>query len=461
MSDFDPSAPSRACASCGRRVPRPVAVCRCGARLAAAASARSDARLHDGAADTGAGRTLMALAAAFGGLLLLAIWVWRPAPEPVNEFTAPPVRFVAAAADRDRDRDEAVDRDEDPLEDLSAPAPEEEEKAAAPEDPEPSTPPLEEMVRLVTPAIVQVETPGNRGTAFFVGPDTLITNVHVVGPSHTVTIRRSSGASSEARVQTRSSQFDIAVLKVFNPEPGQAVIRLGSAAAAQSGQEVVAIGSALGTLQNTVTRGIVSAVRQSGGATLVQTDAAVNPGNSGGPLLDRKGQAIGVTTMGYSGRQGLNFAVAAEHVQAVLEGRADGGSSSVAKGLEGLSPQLPSEAEQVRNSAAQQYEQAVGQLAGRADRVDSAWRQFRGSCYQGMVAGTYDREWFALFDANAMRGAVVTGCEGYFSEIRLEAGKIRDAVLAIDEAARRAGVYPGTLREVKRRHRLDYPGWDR
>lgn len=460
MSDFDPSAPSRACASCGRRVPRPVAVCRCGARLTSAASAHSGVHLHDGGEDTGAGRTLMALAATFGGLLLLAIWVWRPAPEPVNEFTVPAVRIVAAAADHARDV--AVEGDEDTLDALSAPASEEEEAAAAPEDPEPSTPPLEEMVRLVTPAVVQVETPGNRGTAFFVGPDTLITNVHVVGPSHTVTIRRSSGASSQARVQTRSSQFDIAVLKVFNPEPGQAVIRLGSAEAAQSGQEVVAIGSALGTLQNTVTRGIVSAVRQSGGAMLVQTDAAVNPGNSGGPLLDRKGQAIGVTTMGYSGRQGLNFAVAAEHVQAVLEGRADApGSSSVAQGLEGLSPQLPSEAEQVRNSAAQQYERAVGQLAERAERVDSAWRQFRGSCYQGMVAGVYDREWFALFDPNAMRGAVVTGCEGYFSEIRLEAGKIRDAVLAIDEAARRAGVYPGTLREVKRRHRLDYPGWDR
>ena len=67
---------------------------------------------------------------------------------------------------------------------------------------------------------------------------------------------------------------------------------------------------------------IVSAIRQTGEATLVQTDAAVNPGNSGGPLLDRAGTVIGITTMGYTDRQGLNFAVGIEHAGPLLEGRA-------------------------------------------------------------------------------------------------------------------------------------------
>ena len=181
------------------------------------------------------------------------------------------------------------------------------------------------------PAVVLVETSSGRGSGFFVSADTLITNVHVVGSNSSVTIRRMGGATAPARVAAASPEFDIAVLKISSPEAGQAVISLGSALNARVGQDVIAIGSALGTLQNTVTRGIVSALRQSGSATLIQTDAAINPGNSGGPLLDRAGVAIGITTMGYSGRQGLNFAVAADHAMALLEGRsvpAGGGRQS-------------------------------------------------------------------------------------------------------------------------------------
>ncbi len=71
-------------------------------------------------------------------------------------------------------------------------------------------------------------------------------------------------------------------------------------------------------LQNTVTRGIVSAVRQVGPVTLVQTDAAVNPGNSGGPVLDREGMVIGIATMAVKAGlgQGLSFAVAIDHATA-------------------------------------------------------------------------------------------------------------------------------------------------
>ena len=96
---------------------------------------------------------------------------------------------------------------------------------------------------------------------------------------------------------------------------------------ARVGQEVIAIGSALGVLSNTVTRGIVSAVRQVGAVTLVQTDAAINPGNSGGPLLDRQGMVIGVNSMtvGQAGGEGVAFAVAIDHVTQLLDsGRALG-----------------------------------------------------------------------------------------------------------------------------------------
>src|SRR5205809_1676816 len=111
-------------------------------------------------------------------------------------------------------------------------------------------------------------------------------------------------------------------MRVSNPDPNQPALRLGSGMQARPGQEAMALGSPLG-LQNTVTRGIVSAVRQVGALTLVQTDAAINPGNSGGPLLGRNGEVIGITTMSMRSAvaQGLSFAVAIDHAEALLAGQ--------------------------------------------------------------------------------------------------------------------------------------------
>ena len=88
-------------------------------------------------------------------------------------------------------------------------------------------------------------------------------------------------------------------------------------------QEVIAIGNALGAFSNTVTRGIVSAIRKTDSVTLIQTDAAINPGNSGGPLLDRSGQVIGINSMSLvrTGPQGLGFAIAIDHAVQILNGQ--------------------------------------------------------------------------------------------------------------------------------------------
>ncbi len=69
---------------------------------------------------------------------------------------------------------------------------------------------------------------------------------------------------------------------MYNPDPNQQLLTLGTASSLRVGQEVIAVGSALGVLPNTVTRGIVSALRRAGDLVLIQTDAAINPGNSGG-----------------------------------------------------------------------------------------------------------------------------------------------------------------------------------
>jgi S1-C subfamily serine protease len=322
---------------------------------------------------------------------------------------------------------------------------------------------LEEVVSRVMPAVVLVETSEGRGSAFFVSPDTLVTNVHVVGRNSSVTLKRLGGAATVAMVAARSPEFDLAVLKVAAPQPNQPTIALGSAQQLRVGQDVIAIGSALGTLQNTVTRGIVSGLRRTGSALLVQTDAAVNPGNSGGPLLDRDGVAIGVTTMGYTDRQGLNFAVAADHARNVLEGRpSPPPPAGAASGLvPQLSPAVPSDAERARLEGTRAYEDALTQLARRADSLDRYWQRFREDCYQGAIVGNFDRPWFALFDGRAMQGKVPSGCSNAFSDLTREARDIREAIATAEAAAHRAGVYPGVRREGRRRVRLDHPDFDR
>jgi S1-C subfamily serine protease len=348
----------------------------------------------------------------------------------------------------------------DPAPDLAVAPPNAEPAGVPPAADTPAA--LEDLIVRVMPAVVTIQTPTSRGSGFFVAPDTLITNVHVVGTESTVTIRRSNGTTTTARVQTTSPAFDIAVLKVFDVQSNQAIIPLGTAASARIGEEVIAIGTPLGFLQNTVSRGIVSGLRDVGGATLVQTDAAINPGNSGGPLLNRSGVAIGVIKSGYVGSDGLSFAVAADHARAALEGRADpAGASTESTPYRALSPAVASPADQRRIDATRVYEDAVAQLAQRADALDRQWTSFAARCYQGRIVGTFDRPWFALWDPRAMQGVVAPGCVPYFDDLRREATDVQHAVATAEEAARQADIYPGVRRQTLKRHKLDYAGWNR
>jgi S1-C subfamily serine protease len=323
------------------------------------------------------------------------------------------------------------------------------------------TPPaLEDLISRVMPAVVTIQTPSSRGSGFFVTPDTVITNVHVVGTDSTVTIRRSNGTTTTARVQTTSPAFDIAVLKVLGVLSNQVILPLGTAASVRVGEEVIAIGTPLGFLQNTVSRGIVSGLREVGGATLVQTDAAINPGNSGGPLLNRDGAVIGVIKSGYVGNDGLAFAVAVDHARAVLAGRDDPlGAPTGSTEYQALSPAVAAPADQRRIEATHAYEEAIGQLARHADELDGQWASFTAQCYEGRIVGVFDRPWFALWDPRAMQGVVASSCVSFFNDFRRRATDIQQAVTAADEAARAADIYPGTRRDVLRRSRLDY--WTR
>ena len=389
----------------------------------------------------------MAVAAALAAVIGAAVWLHGPTPDPTGGATTPLAPAVSSKS--------SVQKLPELLVDAPTPA----APPAASVDVQPptadATPSLEDMIGRVMPAVVLVETGTGRGSGFFISRDMLLTNVHVVGTSGTVTIQRVSGVRESASVVAASRDFDVAVLKVSNPDPRQAVIAMGATDTTRVGEDVIAIGSALGTLQNTVTRGIVSAIRHSGNATLIQTDAAVNPGNSGGPLLDRNGTALGITTMGYRDSQGLNFAVSIDHAKALVDGRPEAPSAaSVPADTPGLSPAIASDTERARQNGSRLYVETIVRIATQADALDADWRQFRGSCYQTPIAGTFDREWLAALDARAMRDPISSGCKNWFALLAQQATLLRDGVVQATEAARRAGVYPGVQRDTLQKYRL-------
>ncbi len=157
------------------------------------------------------------------------------------------------------------------------------------------------------------------GTAFFVSEDgILLTNAHVVSDkSADYTVLTNDGKKYPAKVLARDTIRDLAILKVEGgPFP---TLKLGDSDKLQIGQTVIAIGNALGEFRNTVSVGVISGlgrkVTASGGGVIetledvIQTDAAINRGNSGGPLLNLKGEVIGVNFATAVGAENIGFAI--------------------------------------------------------------------------------------------------------------------------------------------------------
>ena len=153
------------------------------------------------------------------------------------------------------------------------------------------------------------------GTGFFVSADGLIvTNKHVVQDAEAeYTVIKNDGKKFGAKVLARDSFQDIAILKVEGKDFN--FIPLGDSNKIEIGQTAIAIGNSLGEFQNTVSVGIVSGLNRDITASgedlqgLIQTDAAINAGNSGGPLLNLSGQAIGINTAMASGAENMGFAL--------------------------------------------------------------------------------------------------------------------------------------------------------
>ncbi|MBL7862256.1 MAG: trypsin-like peptidase domain-containing protein [Cyclobacteriaceae bacterium] len=152
------------------------------------------------------------------------------------------------------------------------------------------------------------------GSGFIFSSDGLIfTNHHVIDKADKIMVSLMNENEIDAQVVGKDPDTDLAILKI-NSE-GYSVAKLGDAESLQIGQFVIAIGNPLG-YQHTVTTGVVSALGRSlpsqrGGLVdnVIQTDVALNPGNSGGPLIDTEGMVIGVNTAIIQGAQGLSFSV--------------------------------------------------------------------------------------------------------------------------------------------------------
>jgi len=318
---------------------------------------------------------------------------------------------------------------------------------------------LEDLVARVIPAVATIQAGNARGTGFFVRSDAVITNAHVVDGQTAVRLQVGD-RSFVARVASVSAGSDLAILQVERPNPSQVTLELGSTSRARVGQEVIAIGSALGVLSNTVTRGIVSAVRQVGPVTLVQTDAAINPGNSGGPLLDRQGMVIGVNSMavGRQAGEGVAFAVAIDHVTQLLDsGRALPSAETPLRGLEQMLGK-PSDTEAARTVGERQFGQALEIAARNADQIDAYWQRNAPMCVT-QTAANGDRPWFGVFarDGIAINPLSAYDCGTFLETLSSHASPLRQQVEEAVEQARRSGVFAGTVRNLRRRHRLT---WD-
>ena len=179
-----------------------------------------------------------------------------------------------------------------------------------------------QIAKRVSPAVVVIQGKTDSGhilgSGFIISNDgNIVTNLHVIKDMKTASVQLANSDTFDSfSVLATDERRDLAIIQIA----GFALsgLEFGNSDVLTIGEPLVIVGSPLG-LGGTVTAGILSSVRDSGdGFKVLQTDAAVNPGNSGGPLLNNKGQAIGVVTFQLRSAQGLNFAIPINYVRGLL-----------------------------------------------------------------------------------------------------------------------------------------------
>jgi 2-alkenal reductase len=213
-----------------------------------------------------------------------------------------------------------------------------------------------DAVNQALPAVVTVLTQGGSfgggsGSGFIISQDGyVVTNYHVIEGSRNIQVVFAKGGSVPAAIIGGSPEFDLAVLKIEGVVPG--VLAWGDSSVLPLGAPVIAIGSALGEYRNTVTGGMLSGFNRQLGPMggMLQTDAAINQGNSGGPLISLDGRVIGINTMVVRGDfadvEGLGFAIPSNTARAVVRNLIESGDARqpfLGIRFQALNPQLANE----------------------------------------------------------------------------------------------------------------------
>ena len=190
---------------------------------------------------------------------------------------------------------------------------------------------VQDLVKQLGEAVVQVRTPEGLGSGFFINADGyLITNFHVIEGETEISVevyhqhdgQLDRETYKQVKIIAINKFHDLALLKIEDKNaPKFKYVTLGSSDVLNVGESVFAVGSPLG-LERTVTSGILSTkTRQIEGELYLQTTAQINPGNSGGPLFNLGGEVVGVTNMKITFGEGLGFAIPVELVKSFLEHR--------------------------------------------------------------------------------------------------------------------------------------------
>jgi S1-C subfamily serine protease len=193
--------------------------------------------------------------------------------------------------------------------------------------PEPEKPPeytVSEVIKMIEPTVVRVETADGSGSGIVINRvGYILTNNHVVASDTFAKISFSNGEKYDAIVLARDETKDFAVLAVTNATRTDfSYATLGTSANLSPGEDVIAVGYALGLEgQTTFSKGIISAIRVIDGQKYIQTDAAINPGNSGGPLVTLDGKVVGINAAKYvgGGVESIGLAIPIDEVKVFVQ----------------------------------------------------------------------------------------------------------------------------------------------
>lgn len=284
------------------------------------------------------------------------------------------------------------------------------------------------------------------GSGFLVSPDgVIVTNFHFIQDAHALQVETFDGeVYDNVYYVTADPRRDVAVLKV--PLEGAVTLRLGSDTSAAVGAEVYAMGHPLGQT-STFSDGLVSAERTIEGVSMIQISAPISSGSSGGPVMDGRGEVIGVATMVLTGGQNLNYAVPVRYVRPLLATgdaprrfarsllpRASGGLASVGEGpAAGSASSRP----RGRASSAESWEEQVIGFLEMGEELLQDEGFSRTHEYETGTLGRGDSETIRLrLDAGVtymLMGACDTDCDDVDLRIFAPGGKLLDSDAASND----------------------------